>query len=206
MDIQFYGFESIGWLEKRRYKKIMYRWIEDHVSSIQDEVQRDFTLNRIKKFKVRFFPTTLYKTMYGEYKGLSADLATGTSLSDYIPHEVVGQFVIDLFILDNFDDLRFASNLIMMSHGLGHVLLYSYDPTRRSVLKYDDDSGNKAGKVMAWHTAAVHSRTSSPEKTVQRLNDREIDNQIYYLHTYEYGFLGWKKVMYRLYDFRDDLN
>jgi hypothetical protein len=145
----------------------------------------------------------MYKKMYGKYNWRTGD--TG-ELSDLIPHEKVGQFVIDLFILDNKDDLRMASNLIMMSHGLGHVLLYSYDHTRRTKLNVNDASGNLKGKVLAWHTAAVHNRTEKMEKTVQRLTDKEIDNQIYYLHTWRRFGFRWRKVIYRMYDFRDDLN
>ena len=141
--------------------------------------------------------------MYGVYDWRTGD--TG-NLSDLIPHEKVGQFVIDLFILDNNDDMRFASNLIMMSHGLGHVLLYSYDHTRRTQLTVDDASGNRKGKVLAWHTAAVHNRTEAIDKSVQKLNDKEIDNQIYYLQTWRRFGLKWRKVIYRMYDFRDDLN
>jgi hypothetical protein len=203
MDIQFHGFKNIGWLERRRYVKIMYKWLEDHVSHIENDTTREYTLKRIMKFRVRFFPTTMYKKMYGEYNWRTGD--TG-ELSDLIPHEKVGQFVIDLFILDNKDDLRMASNLIMMSHGLGHVLLYSYDHTRRTKLNVNDASGNLKGKVLAWHTAAVHNRTEKMEKTVQRLTDKEIDNQIYYLQTWRRFGLKWRKVMYRMYDFRDDLN
>ena len=203
MDISFHGFDVIGWYEKRRYVKIMYKWLEDHINAIDEEVTRDYTLNRVMKFKVRFFPTTMYKKMYGEYNWRTGD--TG-ALSDLIPHEKVGQFVIDLFILDVKDDMRFASNIIMMSHGLGHVLLYSYDHTRRTQLTVDDASGNKKGKVLAWHTAAVHNRTEIMEKTVQKLSDKEIDNQIYYLQTWRRFGGKWRKVMYRMYDFRDDLD
>lgn len=203
MDIKFHGFETIGWIEKRRYVKIMYKWLEDHIGSIENEATREYTLSRAMKFKVRFFPTTMYKKMYGEYNWRTGD--TGT-LSDLIPHEKVGQFVIDLFILDNKDDMRFASNVIMMSHGFGHVLLYSYDHTRRDQLTINDASGNLKGKVLAWHTAAVHNRTESMDKTVQRLTDKEIDNQIYYLQTWRRFGLKWRRVMYRMYDFRDDLN
>lgn len=203
MDISFHGFETIGWYEKRRYVKIMYKWLEDHISSIDNEQTRSYTLNRVKKFRVRFFPTTMYKKMYGEYNWRTGD--TG-DLSDQIPHEKVGQFVIDLFILDVKDDMRFASNIIMMSHGLGHVLLYSYDHTRRTQLTVDDASGNKKGKILAWHTAAVHNRTEAIEKSVQKLNDKEIDNQIYYLQTWRRFGWKWRKVMYRMYDFRDDLD
>lgn len=203
MDIQFIGFENISWLEKRRYNKIMYQWLSDHISHIENEVTREYTLNRVNKFKVRFFPTTMYKKMYGEYNWRSGD--TG-ALSDFIPHEKVGQFEIDLFILDQKDDMRFASNLIMMSHGLGHVLLYSYDSQRRTTLTVNDASGNRKGKVMAWHTAAVHNRTEKMDKTVQRLNDDDIENEIYYLRTYRQLRGFWKKVLYRMYDFRDDLN
>ena len=205
MDITFWGFKNIRWIEKRRYTKILYKWLEDHVGHIENEVTREYTLSRIKQFKIRFFPTTMYKKMYGEYNWRTGD--TG-NLSDLIPHEKVGQFVIDLFILDNKDDMRFASNLIMMSHGLGHVLLYSYDHTKRIQLTVDDASGNKKGKILAWHTAAVHNRTEAIDKSVQKLNDREIDNQIYYLQTWRFirSKLSWRKVMYRMYDFRDDLN
>ena len=203
MDITFHGFENIGWFERRRYVKIMYKWLEDHIGSIENDTTRTYTLNRANKFTVRFFPTTMYKKMYGEYNWRTGD--TG-ALSDHIPHEKVGQFVIDLFILDNKDDMRMASNLIMMSHGLGHVLLYSYDHTRRTTLNVNDASGNLKGKILAWHTAAVHNRTEAIEKTVQRLNDKEIDNQIYYLQTWRRFGLRWRKVIYRMYDFRDDLN
>jgi len=203
MDIKFYGFKNIGWIERRRMTKILYTWLEDHISHIENEVTREYTMNRVKQFKVRFFPTTEYAKRYGEYNWRSGD--TG-NLSDFIPHEKVGQFEIELFILDNKDDMRFASNLIMMSHGLGHVLLYSYDHTRRVELTVDDASGNKKGKIMNWHTAAVHNRTELPDKTVQRLQDPDIDNQIYYLRTYRYLRSAWKKTLYRMYDFRDDLN
>ena len=203
MDIKFTGFENIGWYERMRYTKIMYKWLEDHISHIENESTREYTLARVHKFKVRFFPTTMYSKMYGEYNWRTGD--TG-NLSDLIPHEKVGQFEIDLFILDNKDDMRMASNLIMMSHGLGHVLLYSYDHTRRALLTVNDTSGNLKGKTLAWHTAAVHNRTESMDKTVQRLSDKEIDNQIYYLQTWRKFGLIWRRVMYRMYDFRDDLN
>ena len=120
MDIKFTGFKNIGLYERMRYTKIMYKWLEDHISHIENESTREYTLARVMKFRVRFFPTTMYSKMYGEYNWRTGD--TG-SLSDLIPHEKVGQFEIDLFILDNKDDMRMASNLAMMSHGLGHVLL-----------------------------------------------------------------------------------
>ena len=94
----------------------------------------------------------------------------------------------------------------MMSHGLGNVLLYSDDHTRRTQLTVDDASGNKKGKILAWHTAAVHNRTEAIEKSVQKFNDKEIDNQIYYLQTWRRFGWKWRKVMYRMYDFRDDLD
>ena len=203
MDIKFTGFENIGWYERMRYTKILYKWLEDHISHIENESTREYTLARVMKFKVRFFPTTMYSKMYGEYNWRTGD--TG-NLSYLIPHERVGQFEIDLFILDNKDDMRMASNLIMMSHGLGHVLLYSYDHTRRALLTVNDASGNLKGKTLAWHTAAVHNRTESMDKTVQRLTDKEKDNQIYYLRTWRRFKLVWRRVMYRMYDFRDDLN
>jgi len=202
MKVEFIGFKNIGWVEQLRYRKIMYQWLDDHLKAIWNDVTKDYTVNRVIKFKVRFFPTTLYSKMYGKYDWRSGD--TG-KLSDLIPHEKVGQFEIDLFILDNKDDMRFASNLIMMSHGLGHVLLYSYDSKRRIQLRVDDASGNKKGKVMAWHTAAVHNRTEKIGKTVQRLNDENIDNQIYYLKTWRKVRRFWKRTLYRMYDFRDDL-
>ena len=59
---------------------------------------------------------------------------------------------------------------------------------------------------MAWHTAAVHNRTEKMDKTVQRLNDENIDNEIYYLRTWRFIRLRWRRVLYRMYDFRDDLN
>jgi len=203
MDVKFYGFKNTGWLEQRRYRKIMNQWLSDHISEIENDVTREYTLSRVNRFRVRFFPTTMYSKIYGEYNWRSGD--TG-KLSDNIPHEKVGQFVIDLFILDTKGDMQFASNLIMMSHGLGHVLLYSYDSSRRIELKVDDASGNKKGKVLAWHTAAVHNRTEKMEKTVQRLSDPDIDNEIYYLRTWRFIKLRWKKILYRMYDFRDDLN
>ena len=140
--------------------------------------------------------------MYGEYNWRSSD--TG-NLSDLIPHEIVGLNKIDLFVLDDKSDMMMASNIIMMSHGLGHALLYSYDPRRRIELKYDDATGNKKGTILNWHTAAVHNRTEAISKTVQRINDPEIDNQIYYMETYKPINKLWKKVIYRMYDFRDDL-
>ena len=203
MDIKFNGFENIGLYERMRYTKILYKWMEDHISHIENEATREYTLSRMQRFRVRFFPTTMYSKMYGEYNWRTGD--TG-NLSDLIPHEKVGQFEIDLFILDNKDDMRMASNLIMMSHGLGHVLLYSYDHTRRALLTVNDASGNRKGKTLAWHTAAVHNRTEAMEKTVQRLSDKELDNQIYYLQTWRRFGFKWSKVMYRMYDFRDDLN
>ena len=203
MDISFNGFKNIGWIEKRRLTKILYQWLGDHISTIDNEITRIYTANRVDQFRVRFFPTTEYSKMYGAYNWRSGD--TG-NLSDLIPHEVVGQFVIDLFILDEKDDMRFASNLIMMSHGLGHVLLYSYDSGRRTTLTVDDASGNKKGTSLQWHTAAVHNRTEAIEKSVQRIGDDEIDNQIYYLKTYRFLRSAWKRTLYRMYDFRDDLN
>ena len=203
MKINFYGFKNIGWIEKRRITKILYRWVEDHLNAIDNEITRDYTESRLKRFDIRFFPTTEYTKRRGTYNWRSGD--TG-NLSDQIPHEIVGQFQIELYILDNKDDMRFASNLIMMSHGLGHALLYSYDSSRRTKLTVDDASGNKKGKEMAWHTAAVHNRTETMDKSVQRLEDDEIDNQIYYLRTYRYLRSAWRKTLYRMYDFRDDLN
>ena len=203
MDITFIGFQNTGWLEQRRYRKIFNRWVEDQLYAVPDNDQSR-VLNNIKKFRVRFYPTTMYKVMYGEYKYLSNPLEAGVSLSDNIPHERMGQFTLDLFILDQKGDMQFASNLIMMSHGLGHVLLYSYDNQRRIELRVRDDSGNKRGTILNWHTAAVHNRTSAIEKTVQRINDPEIDNQIYYIETYRLIGKFWKKVYYRVYDFRDE--
>lgn len=203
MKIEFHGFITFGLLEQRKYRQLIYKWLDDQIKAVPDNDKKR-VISNIDKFKVRFFPTTLYKEMYGEYKYLSADLAKGTTLSDMIPHERVGQFEIDLFILDAVDDMRMASNLIMMSHGFGHVLLYSYDSTRRIELRYDDDSGNKKGKVLAWHTAAVHNRTSAIEKTVQRIGDPDIENQIYYMETWMPTKNIWKKTIFRMYDFRDD--
>ena len=203
MKIEFHGFITFGLLEQRKYRQLIYKWLEDQIVAVPDNDKKR-TLSNIEKFRVRFFPTTMYKTMYGEYKYLSDKLAVGTSLSDMIPHEKVGQFEIDLFILDAKDDMRMASNLIMMSHGFGHVLLYSYDPTRRVELKYDDSGGKKKGKILAWHTAAVHNRTSAIEKTVQRIGDTDIENQIYYLETWMPTKNIWRKTIFRMYDFRDD--
>ena len=203
MSISFIGFKNVGWLEKRRYRKIIYKWLADHIEHIENDITKEYTLGRFNRFRIRFFPTTLYDKMFGTYNWRTGD--TGT-LSDLIPHEIVGMFQIDLFILDNKDDMRWASNLIMISHGLGHVLLYSYDPSKRIKLEVDDASGNKKGDTLAWHTAAVHNRTEKMDKTVDRLNDDTIENDIYYLRTWRFLKYRWKRVLYRMYDFRDDLN
>lgn len=204
MRIEFIGFQNTGWLEQRRYRKIALKWIDDQLKALP-EVYRLVTLRNIEKFRLRFFPTTLYKTMYGEYKYLTNPLEAGTSISDNIPHEKMGQFELDLFILDSKGDLQFASNVIMMSHGLGHVVLYSYDPSRRIELRVRDLSGNKRGTIMNWSTAAVHNRTNAIEQSVQRINDPEIENEIYYMETWRMIGKFWKKTYYRMFDFRDDL-
>lgn len=201
MKVQFIGFNNTGWLEQRRYRKLMFRWLEEHIK-ILDEVTQDRVLNELNKFTVRVFPSTQYKYIYGNARDFISDKET--SLSDRIPHEVMGQYKLDVFMLDDKGDMQFASNLIMLSHGLGHCLLYSYDRKRRIELKQRDASGNPKGMILNWFTAAVHNRTEKMDKTVQRLNDPDIENEIMYLTTYRFKNGFWRKTYYRTYDFRDD--
>jgi len=200
MKIEWYGFDNIGWLTKRRYNKILLQHISDHIQII-DERQIPFVLDRLFNFTIRIFPTEMYKEIYGKQDFRTRD--TGT-LSENIPHEVVGWYRMDLFIIDSVNDLVMASNLMALSHGLGHVELFCFDPTARIAYKVPDLSGHKVGDMGNWSTVAVHNRTNEITQIIQREHDNEIQNQIYYLITYRF-FGRWKPVKYRVFDFRDDL-
>lgn len=200
MRIEFNDFKKYGWLEKRRLRKIIYQWLTDHFIEITQKRNVEMTLSNINKYRLRIFPSTSYKKLYG-----NADFRTRNTgaLSDMIPHEVVGYYQMDLFLVDMKNDLMFASNLMALTHGLGHVFLFCLDRTRRVKLDVNDASGNKKGTELNWYTAAVHNRTEAITKTVAKV-DIEQENQIYYLTTYRF-FNRWMPVIYRVYDFRDDI-
>lgn len=200
MRIEFGLFNNMGWRYQVRLRKIIFQWLADHLSEL-DDFNRERVIVNLNKYRIRVFPSTFYKTLYG-----NTDFRTRNtgSLSDMIPHEVVGYFQMDLFLVDSKNDLMFASNLMALSHGLGHILLFCFDRTRRYKLKVNDASGNKKGTELNWHTAAVHNRTEAITKTVDIVNNLKFENQIYYLKTYRL-FNRWKPIKYRMFDFRDDI-
>lgn len=201
MKIEFNDFKNYGWLEKRRFRKIIYTWLADHIVEISDKTIVNRTMNNVNRFRIRIFPSTSYSKLYGK-----TDFRTRNTgaLSDMIPHEVVGFFQMDLFLVDMKNDLMFASNVMALTHGLGHVLLFSFDRTARFKLTVDDASGNKKGTELAWHTAAVHNKTEAITKTIDNVDKPKTLNELYYLRTYR--LLGkWMPIKYRAYDFRDDI-
>ena len=198
MHIRFIGFKKLGWLKKRRLRKIAYQWLVDQLVELP-EYEKDTTLSRLKRFTINVFPTT-YKSL--RYPDSFRTKDTG-KLSNMIPWEVVGMYAIDLFIIDDKNELMFLSALMALSHGLGHALLYSIDPLARDKYTVFDDSGHKPGDIGNWSTVAVHNHTSAIDKVVQHAGDKGEDlNHVYYLRTYRY-FDRWKPVRYRMYDFRD---
>lgn len=199
MQIRFVGFKKFGWLEKRRLRKIALQWLADHLIEIGIPSEQEATLSRLRKFKINVFPTT-YKSL--RYPQQFTTLKVG--LSDMIPWEVVGLYSMDLFIIDDKSDMMFASALMALTHGLAHALLYSLDPLARDKYTIFDGSGHKPGDIGNWSTVAVHNKTSAIDKVVQHIKGDEILNHIYYLQTYRY-FGRWKKVIYRVYDFRDEV-
>lgn len=201
MRIEFNDFKNYGWMRKRRLRKIIYQWLADHFVEIKQERNVEMALTNLNKYRLRIFPSTSYKKLYG-----NADFRTRNTgaLSDMIPHEVVGWYQMDLFLVDKVNDLMWASNLMALTHGLGHVLLFCLDRTRRVKLTVDDASGNKKGTELNWYTSAVHNRTEAITKTVDNINDPKMENEIYYLKTYRM-FSRWMPVKYRAYDFRDDI-
>ena len=201
MKIEFNDFQNYGWLQKRRLRKIIYQWLADHFVEIRQARNQTLALDNINKYRLRIFPSTSYKKLYG-----NADFRTRNTgaLSDMIPHEVVGYFQMDLFLVDIKNDLMFASDLMALTHGLGHVFLFCLDRTRRIKLTVDDASGNKKGTELNWYTAAVHNRTEAITKTVDNIDKPKMENEIYYLRTYRM-FNRWMPVKYRVYDFRDDI-
>ena len=201
MHFEFVGFQNWSWQRKRRLNKIALKWWSDHLESI-NEVDKPRVLTNLKKFKVYCLPTTRIEAIYPA-EWTTRQLA---KMSDMIPWEVVGEYEIHLFMVDSDNDFIFEQNVITMTHGLGHALLYCYDNQRRVELTVDDASGNKKGDELKWFVAAVHNRTSAIEKVVQRPSDDEKSNQIYYLQTYREFFPRiWRKVAYRVWDFRDDV-
>ena len=200
MKINYFGFKELGSTKRFALSRIAHKWMSDHLEAVpKADINR--VLRELNKFTINVMPTKVKSIMYPD-KFRSRD--TGT-LSDMIPWEVMGMHELQLFIVDSKKDNIFASGVMTMTHGLGHVLLWCFDSKRRVELKYDDASGNKKGDVLSWHVAAVHNRTEAIEKTVQKLNDKELDNQIYYLQTYRPVLKAWKPETYRVWDFRDDL-
>lgn len=200
MRIIFTGFKKINWLTKRRLRKIAFTWLADHLVEINSVTEREACLSRLSRFTLNVFPTTAKSLRY------PASFRTSDTgrLSNMIPWEVVGLNVIDLFIIDDRSDMMFASALMALTHGLAHALLYCLDPLARAKYTVFDDSGHKPGDIGNWSTVGVHNKTSAIDKTVQHANREIPNNHIYYLETYR--FLGrWKKVYYRVYDFRDDI-
>ena len=158
-------------------------------------------LNPINNTLSALPPTSAVEALYPD-RWLSRKLG---NLSNDIPWEVVGQYEVQLFIHDSENNMMFETSVITMTHGLGHALLYCYDKHRRYKLTIDDLSGNRKGDEINWFVAAVHNRTNR-SAIIQRPSDAEIDNTIYYLQTYREFFPRiWKKVKYRVFDFRDDL-
>lgn len=198
MQFNFLGFKNIGYLKKRRLRKIALQWLSDQLEVI-DETDHDRVLNQLKRFTVTIMPTSMAGKLYADKFNRS-----GTKTSDRIPHEVMGQYELQLFILDEKSEFIFETGIMTLTHGLGHVLLWCFDPHRRYELTVDDASGNKKGDLMSWHVVAVHNRTEAIEKTVQKTADNEIDNEIYYLQTYRF-VSRWRSKSYRVWDFRDDL-
>lgn len=200
MRIRFIGFKNIGWLEKRRLRKITFQWLSDHIIEINIKSEREATLSRLSRYTINVFPTTYKRLRYPNY-GVTNKIG---NMSSMIPWEYVGINAIDLFIIDDKSDMMFASTLMALSHGLAHALLYSLDPTARAKYEVFDDSGHKPGDIGNWSTVGVHNKTSAIDKIVQHTGSKEIPNHIYYLQTYRY--MGrWKPVKYRMYDFRDDV-
>ena len=200
MQINFIGFKNFPKRYQTRIRKIAYQWIVDHVETIEPYDQRR-VLSELNKFKIDVMPTDFKADLYPD-KWHRTDMET----SDMIPWEVVGYYQIQLFLIDRKSDMFLVSNLMAMTHGLGHALLFSYDKNRRVKLRFDDASGNKKGDELNWFSAAVHNRTEAIEKVVQKANEPDLENQIYYLQTYRNWDNLWRKQQYRVYDFRDDLN
>jgi hypothetical protein len=200
MNINFVGFQNFPKRYQTRIRKIAYQWLSDHLEVIE-EYDRNRVLNELNKFKIEVMPTTFKSKLYPD-RWHRTDMNT----SDMIPWEIMGQYQLQLFLIDRKDDLFLASNIMAMTHGLGHVLLYSYDKHRRFKLTVDDASGNKKGDEVNWFTAAVHNRTEAIDKVVQKAGEPDLENQIYYLQTYRNWDTIWRKQMYRTYDFRDDLD
>ena len=184
---------------KRRIRKIAYQWTADHLTEM-NELDAQRTLKELNKFRIDVFPTTSKAKRYPD-KFRTRD--TG-NLSDMIPWEVVGQYKIELYIIDSMNDMHLNSGIMALTHGLGHALFYGFDRNRRMKYTVFDDSGHKPGEIGNWHTVGIHNKTSAINKVVQHSSDPEVYNHIYYLETYRY-FNKWKPVKYRVYDFRDDI-
>ncbi len=200
MKFSFVGFENIGFMKKRRLRKIALKWMSDQIVDL-NEFDTDRVLNELRKFTIEVFPTSFKAKLYADLFNRS-----GTKTSDMIPWEVMGMYQLQLFIIDDKSEFMYSSAIMTLTHGLGHVLLWCFDRNRTWQLKVDDASGNKKGDHVSWHVAAVHNRTEAIEKTVQKTSDTEIENQIYYLQTFREFFPRiWRKVSYRVWDFRDDL-
>lgn len=168
----------------------------DHCDVLPNQITKQLFLNRTQDDIIHIWATTdLENWLRGQNMSSWAysdnPFPKGTRINTEIPHEVVGKEEMHLFLVDNKSDLYTPSNIMALTHGMGHVMLKAYDPERMGTLIVNDLSGNKAGKTMKWYVTAVHNRTNTKGNT-------------YLLRTYRW-FGRWKKQEYWAFDFRRDL-
>jgi len=166
-------------------------FIYDHLDGITNDFVRERIEKNINKFRVYVYPTTAYNSILNGIDWRSAN--TG-NLSDMIPHEIVGFEEIKIFLIDTPKDVDRRSNIMAITHGFGHVMLFSKDRFKREPLVIDDLSGNKKGTKLNWYTSRVHNRTISGSPMFKT----------YLLTVYEL-FGKWKPNKYYVFDFRDDM-
>lgn len=177
------------------YRQLLWKYLEEHIDSIPNPISRDRINSLMRDAQVKIYPSTMLEENM-KAKGNTIDqyvtnFRVGTSISYMIPTEITSPRLVEAYVVDMKNDLIDASNFIMLSHGMAHMLLNAVDPDRYDTLIVPDLSGHPAGWRGKWHTVAVHNKTNTPGNT-------------YKIKLYK--LLGlWKPVEYYVFNFKKEM-
>lgn len=184
-------------INRKTYSQIIYQHVIDHLQVVTDPEARDRLLTETMNDQIHIWPTTelpnwLASRNLTSWGYSSNPFPKGTKINYMIPHEMVGKEEMHLFIVDINNTAYDPSNIMALTHGLGHVMLKAIAPFREGNLLVNDLSGNKAGIKGKWFMTAVHNRTNTKGNT-------------YLLKIYRL-FKKWMPKEYYAFDFRKDLS
>lgn len=200
MKIQFYTKN----IDKSLYRTMIYKFLQEHVDSIPNMIERERVTRIVNEGNIFIYPTTMIEENMSK-KGTSisqyvTSFIPGTKINLMIANEITSPGLIEAYVVDLPKDINRASNIVMISHGLGHLLLNAKDPNRYDNLKVPDLSGHPIGWRGKWHTVAVHNVTNftSYPPEVDRTRFR------YILKVYK--LLGrWFPVEFYVFNFKPEM-